>query len=70
MEFTPERDGRTFPEQVSQRFAPPPLDDEAPGRPGGVRRAAPYAGGYQGVRLDLMRGRGQRRRARRFGGWR
>ncbi|MER8157695.1 hypothetical protein [Streptomyces sp. NPDC094472] len=62
MEFAPERDGRTFPEQVSQRFTPPPLDDTAPGQP--------YGGGQPGDRLDLIRGRRQQRRARRFSDWR
>lgn len=70
MEFAPERDGRTFPEQVSQRFTPPPLDDEAPGRPGGAGRTAPYAGGYQGDPLDLIRSRRRQRRARRYSDWR
>ncbi|MBL1118916.1 hypothetical protein JK364_42120 [Streptomyces sp. 110] len=82
MAFAPERDGRTFPEQVSQRFAPPPLDDEAPGRPGGAGPAAPagptaptaptapYTDRRQGDPLDLIRGRRQQRRARRFSDWR
>ncbi|MBO3679145.1 hypothetical protein [Streptomyces sp. NEAU-YJ-81] len=70
MVFAPERDGRTFPEQVSQRFTSPPLDDEAPGRPYGAAPAAPYADGHQGDRLDLIRSRRQQRRARRFTDWR
>ncbi|AEM87540.1 hypothetical protein [Streptomyces violaceusniger] len=64
MAFAPERGGRTFPEQVSQRFTPPPLDEEAPGRPHGAAPAAPYADGHQGDRLDLIRSRRQQRRAR------
>lgn len=55
MEFAPEADGRTFPEQMAQRFTPPPLGDQppgqayAPGQPGpgqpspyGANQPAPY----------------------------
>lgn len=82
MEFAPERDGRTFPDQMAQRFTPPPLDNQPPGQgyganqpplgnqpPGqvyGANQQPPYTGYPQGDGLDSLRSRRRQRRARRY----
>lgn len=81
--FAPERDGRTFPEQMAQRFTPPPLDNRPPGQaygpdqsaqyPGqayGANQPPPYAGYQPGDGLSSLRSRRQQRRARRYNDWR
>lgn len=66
MEFAPERDGRMFPDQVAQRFSPPPLDNRPPGQVYGANQPPPYAGYPQGDGLDSLRSRRRQRRARRY----
>ncbi|GHJ37149.1 hypothetical protein [Streptomyces sp. TS71-3] len=44
MEFAPERDGRTFPDQIAQRFSPPPLDNRPPGAVPEAGQPGPGAG--------------------------
>ncbi|MGW5121769.1 hypothetical protein ACWEQ8_41045 [Streptomyces noursei] len=66
MEFAPERDGRTFPDQMAQRFTPPPLDNQPPGQVYGANQPPPYAGYPQGDGLDSLRSRRRQRRARRY----
>ncbi|WP_329462249.1 hypothetical protein [Streptomyces sp. NBC_01431] len=70
MEFAPERDGRTFPDQMAQRFTPPPLDNQPPGRVYGADQPPPYTRYPQGDGLDSLRSRRQQRRARRYNDWR